>query len=236
MNPYRAHGSVRNASARVLLAALLALTGCAPGRPAVVAPVPDAADIADALRAETRLQDPAQVVFGWRANDRGVRASGRGAARVAPPARARLDLFLDNGETALRAALVDSEIRLPPGAPDDMLPPPDLLWAALGVVHPGPDATFAGGDRLEDGSVRLRYRYPDGTELHYGVQGDVLHRVDVLRGGRIVQEVELVLASGERFPTEATYRHRTDFRELHLVRESIETVSSFPDDIWIPTR
>ncbi len=218
----------------MLLAALL--TGCAPGRPAVVAPVPDAAGMADALRAETRLDTAVQVVFGWRANDRGVRARGRGAARVAPPARARLDLFLDNGETALRAALVDSEIRLPAGASDDVLPPPDLLWAALGVVHPGPDATFTGGDRLEDGSVRLRYRYPDGTELHYQALDDVLVRVEVLSGGRVVEEVELVIAAGERFPTEATYRHRTDFRELQLVRESMETVSSFPDDIWIPTR
>lgn len=234
MNLSSASASARNASGALLLAALL--TGCAPGRPAVVAPVPDAAGMADALRAETRLDTAVQVVFGWRANDRGVRARGRGAARVAPPARARLDLFLDNGETALRAALVDSDIRLPAGASDDVLPPPDLLWAALGVVHPRPDATFAGGDRLEDRSIRLRYRYPDGTELHYQVLDDVLVRVEVLSGGRVVEEVELVIAAGERFPTEATYRHRTDFRELQLVRESMETVSSFPDDIWIPTR
>ncbi len=219
-----------------LLMGVLLLVGCVPGRPAVVAPVPDAEVLALGLEDATRLREPLQIVFGWRANERGVRARGRGAARVSPPARARLDLFLDNGETALRAALVDSEIRLPPGAPDDMLPPPDLMWAALGVVHPSPGARFAGGDRLEDGSVRLRYAYPDGTELHYQVAGTMLERVDVLRGGRVVEEVELVVGEESPRPIQATYRHLTDFRELSLVRESMEAVPPFPEEIWDPRR
>ena len=220
----------------MLILAIAFVGACVPGRPAVVAPVPDAEVLARDLEDATRLVEPLQIVFAWRANERGVRARGRGAARVAPPARARLDLFLDNGETALRAALVGSEVRLPPGAPDDMLPPPDLLWAALGVVHPSPGASFAGGDRLEDGSVRLRYGYPDGTELHYQVTGTMLERIDMLRGGRVVQEVELVLGDDNARPTEAIYRHLTDFRELSLVRESMEAVPPFPDEIWDPSR
>ena len=233
------HNIPRIPPGAIRLAALLAAVlpgACVPGRPAVVAPVPDAAERARELEEATRLHEPLQIVFGWWANERGVRARGRGAARVAPPARARLDLFLENGETAMRAALVDSEIRLPPGAPDDMLPPPDLMWAVLGVVHPSPRATFDGGDELEDGSIRLRYGYPDGTELHYQVLGTALQRVEVLRGGRVVEEVELVVGADGPRPTEATYRHLTDFRELSLVRESMEVVAPFPEEIWDPVQ
>lgn len=209
--------------------------GCGPQRLAVVAPVGDPAEEAEALEASTRLEEPLQVTFEWRANDRGTRADGRGVARVSPPARARLDLFLGNGETVLRAALVEGKVRMPPGAPDDLLPPPDLMWGALGVVRPGPDARLAGGDRLEGGAVRLRYAYPDGTELHYQTRDGVLTRVELLEGGRVVEEVTLSFAESGRYPTGATYRHNTDFRELHLTRESVEAVEPFPESIWHPT-
>ena len=49
-------------------------------------------------------------------------------ARIEPPSKARLDLFLDNGEGVLSAALVDDELRLPHGAPEDILPPVELMW------------------------------------------------------------------------------------------------------------
>ncbi|MDZ7779846.1 MAG: hypothetical protein U5R14_07915 [Gemmatimonadota bacterium] len=209
--------------------------GCGPRRAAVVAPVADPGAEAEALEASTRLEEPLQVIFEWRANDRGVRADGRGVARVEPPDRARLDLFLANGETVLRAALVAGEVRMPPGAPDDFLPPPDLMWGALGVVRPGPEARLAGGDRLEGGAVRLRYAYPNGTELHYQTRDGVLTRVELLERGRVVEEVALSFSDSGRYPTGATYRHHTDFRELQLTRESVEAVEPFPEAIWHPT-
>lgn len=212
----------------------LSLAACGTRRLAVVEPVPDPSSAAAAMEASTRLEAPLQVIFAWEAIDQGVRGRGRGVARAEPPARARLDLFLANGETALRAALVDGEVRLPPGAPGDLLPPPDLMWGALGVFRPGGDAVLLGGDRLEGGPIRLRYRYPNGGELHYQVRDGVLERVDVMRGGRVVEEVILTFRDAGRFPSEALYRHRTDFRELHLMRESAETVAPFPAEIWSP--
>ena len=89
---------------------------------------------------------------------------------------------------------------------------------------------------LRCASIRLRYGYPDGTELHYEVAGSNLKRVDVLWGGRVLQEVELVVSAASPRPVEATYRHLTDFRELSLVRESMESVPSFSDEIWDPSR
>ncbi|MEX2467809.1 MAG: hypothetical protein WD995_12940 [Gemmatimonadota bacterium] len=210
------------------------LASCGPRRLAVVSPVSDPTGEAEALEASTRLEEPLQIIFEWQANDGGVRASGRGVARVEPPYKARLDLFLGNGETALRAALVDGEIRLPPGAPDDILPPPDLLWGALGILRPAEGARLLGGDRLEDGSVRLRYQYADGTQLHYQVSEGVLTRVDQVENGRIVQEVTLSFSQAGRYPTHATYRHRADFRELRLTRETLEAVPPFDEEIWNP--
>jgi hypothetical protein len=104
------------------------------------------------------------------------------------------------------------------------------------VARASPGATLLGGDRLEDGSTRLRYGYPDGTELHFETTGGVLTRVESIRRGRVVEEVRLTFDETGGFPSEATYRHLTDFRELRLVRESLEAVSSFPDEIWTPSR
>lgn len=210
------------------------LAACGPSRLAVVGPVPDPAVTASALEERTRLEEPLQLIFEWQANDGGVRARGRGVARVQPPYKARLDLFLGNGETALRAALVDGVLRLPPEAPDDMLPPPDLMWGALGVLRPDSEAALRGGDRLEDGSVRLRYAYPDGVELHYQITEGALTRIDQIENGRVVQEVTLSFAEEGRYPTGATYRHRTEFRELRMTRESIEAVAPFDEEIWHP--
>lgn len=223
---------------RAILVALACVTSatCGPRRLAVVGPVDDPAAEAAALERRTRLVDPTQVIFEWHANEGGVRAEGRGVARVEPPYRARLDLFLRNGETALRAALVDGGFRLPPGADDDILPPPDLMWGALGVLRAHEGARLLGGDRLEGGGVRLRYGYRDGSELHYEVTAGELTRVDLLEGGRIVQTVALTPDPAGPHPLGATYRDLTGFRELRLTRERLETTEPFPDAIWTPGR
>ena len=119
--------------------------------------------------------NPFRSCSGGGANERGVRAPGEGEPPAWPhrPGPASTCSWTTERRRCARR-WSSRKVRLPPGAPDDMLPPPDLLWAALGVVYPSPGARFAGGDRLEDGSVRLRYGYPDGTELHYQVAGDML--------------------------------------------------------------
>jgi hypothetical protein len=223
------------AGAATALAAV-SVMACGPRELAVIGPVGDPETTAVQLRDETGLEDPLRIVFAWALNDQGQRVEGRGVARVEPPYRARLDLFLDNGETVISAALVDGDLRLPPGSPDDILPPPDLMWGALGVFHPVGDARLVGGDRLEGEGVRLRYQYDDGREVHYRIVNDVLLALELVERGRVVQRVDVAPERAERYPLEATYRNLAEFRELRLVRESLAVVDAFDPEIWDPAQ
>ncbi|MEQ1855950.1 MAG: hypothetical protein ABL963_05725 [Longimicrobiales bacterium] len=200
----------------------------------MIGPVGDPAGAAAELSDRTGLQEPLRILFAWELNDGGQRVEGRGVARVEPPYRARLDLFLDNGETVVSAALVDGELRLPPGSPDDILPPPDLMWGALGIFRPLGPAQLLGADRLEGEGVRLRYAYTEGKEIHYGVEQGLLSTLELLDGGRVVQRVDVAPTRSERYPVEATYRNLAAFRELRLRRESLSVVAPFDPEIWNP--
>ena len=221
----------------LMLAAVGApLMGCRPGEPAVIGPAGDPETTAQQLSDETGLEDPLRIVFDWELNDQGQRVEGRGVARVEPPYRARLDLFLDNGETVISAALVDGDLRLPPGSPDDILPPPDLMWGALGVFRPVGDARLMGADRLEGEAIRLRYRHDDGREVHYRVMDGALRVLELVEGGDVVQRVDVAPERVERYPIEAIYRNLAEFRELKLVRQSLSVVDAFDPEIWDPAQ
>jgi hypothetical protein len=199
----------------------------------VIAPLGDPATAATDIERETRLDEPVQITFEWSLSEARQRHRGRGVARVEAPYKARLDLFTTDLELVLSAALVDGELRLPPGSRDDILPPTDLMWAALGIVRPH-GARLIGGDELEGSAMRLRYAYDDGTELHYEVVAGLLSSVELLDDGHVVQRVE-VSNEGGRYPVEAKYRNLTAFRELTIVRESLERVDAFDAGIWDPT-
>jgi hypothetical protein len=189
---------------------------------------------ARAVERGTRLDEPVRIDFTWELNESGSRVDGVGVARIEPPYRARLDLFLDNGESVISAALVDDELRLPYGSPDDVLPPVDLMWGTLGVFRPFGETRLVGGDRLEDRSERLRYRYPDGTELHYEIASDAVRALELMEGTSVVQWVRLVHEGQSRYPKSATYRNLVEFRELKITRESVAFAERFDPAIWDP--
>ncbi len=215
-------------------AALVFAAACGPRQLAVIGPVQDGEGAASQLRDTTGLEEPLRIVFAWQLNEGGQRVQGRGVARVEPPYKARLDLFLHTLETVTSAALVEGDLRLLPGAPDDILPPPDLMWGVLGIFRPPANTSLLGADRLEGGAMRLRYGYPDGRQLHYEVVGGSLTRLELLERGRVVQRVQLTSRGTDRYPVEATYRNMADFRELRLQRESLQVVGPFDPDIWNP--
>jgi len=186
------------------------------------------------LESNTSLQRPFRIVFDWDANEGGVRWSGRGVARVAPPLRLRLDLFLNNGELAVKAAIVNRELRLPEGAPTDILPPPDFMWGALGLFRPILDTWLLEAETMDDGSLRLLYRIDDREEIRYRADGYALVEVELIERGHVTQRVE-VEHDGETFPLRARYRNMADFRELRIERASVEQVAPFPSDIWQPS-
>ena len=218
----------------VLIAAVILLWGCGPKRLAVVGPVAGAEVVAEALERSTRLEGPTRIDFSCRLNESGSRLAGVGVARIEPPYRARLDLFLENGESVISAALVDDELRLPPGAPDDVLPPTDMMWATLGVFRPVEGTRLIAGEELEDGARRLRYAYESRGELHFEVSGGEVRALEVLEGGSVLEWVRLEPAGDGRYPQSAVYRNLVDFRELSIERRAVRSAEPFDPDIWDP--
>lgn len=212
------------------------LAGCGPAAPppAPVEPVVDIEQRALVTEIATELEGPVRVVFDWTAREvGGGRLSGAGVTRAEPPYRARLDLFLDNNESVAQAALVGGDLRLPAGAQRELLPPPHLLWGTLGVFRPGVDQTLLGGD-VADGTLRIRYRLADASEIHYEVRAGRVLGVERLLGGSVVQRVELEYGDEERIPARAVYRDLAEGRELVITRTTLEHVEPFPPDIWGP--
>lgn len=224
----------RRLAGALALAVAVALGACGTKRLAVVGPMQGADDAAESLERRTRLTGPTRIDFTWRLNEAGSRLSGVGVARVEPPYRARLDLFLDNGEGVISAALVDDELRLPPGAPEGVLPPTDLMWATLGVFRPVEGTRLIAGERLEGGVERLRYAYDDGAELHFEVAGDSLRALEIVEGGSVVEWVRLEPSADGRYPDAATYRDVVDFRELTIERTGATAAEPFEPSIWDP--
>lgn len=228
------HRTAHRPFVTLLLAGVSAQAACAPTPVVYVSPPPNAEQVALALEDKTSLTEPVRIVFEWQLNEAGVRVKGRGVARIEPPYKARLDLFLGNGETVVRAALVDGDLRIPPGAPEGILPPADLMWGVLGVFRPLLGTELLGAERLDGEAVQLRYRYADARELRFRVVGGRVRTVETLQGGHAVERVELGLDDGSRYPVEATYRNLAAFRELKLTRQTVEQVESYPPDIWDP--
>ncbi len=225
-------------AAAVLVAACAGTGGRSPASwPAVSAEPPPGVDLqGEALGAEdrTRPREPNRILFRWSAREPDFRGSGVGVARVEPPYRARLDLFLDNGETAAIAALVDDELRIPESLHADLVPPAPLLWAVLGVFRPGAGAEMLQG-RASDGTIEVRYRLRAGDQVGFRLRGGALRAAVLLDGNAVVQDVYVSDPDAEAvFPREATYRNLPDYRELKLILESVEHVESFPPDIWTP--
>ena len=232
-------GAARRSQRMVVVGALpglLATLGCA-GSALQSAPPLSPSDVDAEVSIATdasRIGQPVQLTFAWRAREPDFRWDGIGVARVEPPDKARLDLFLDNGETAAIAALVGDELRVPAALPLELVPPPALLWAVLGVFRPGDRAEVLEGRRA-DGVTELRFGLPGGDQVRFRMRGRRVVEAAVLQGGDEVERV-VVARSGDEsaYPVEAIYRNLRDYRELELRLESFENVDSFPPHIWDP--
>jgi hypothetical protein len=177
---------------------------------------------------------PVQITFDFRLREADLRFSGQGVARVEPPYRVRIDLFSNGGESLFRAALVESDLRVPPGVPIELAPPPALLWAALGVFRPDADLTLLGGRPESANVVSARYSGTGGEDLRFRFDGESLTRAEIHRDGHLIEEVDLELDPASDEVTETVYRNRALFVELTFSLKSLEHVDSFPPDIWFP--
>ena len=204
---------------------ILAVAGCAArGIPATLEP-----EVARTAIAATAPEQPVRAVFEWSLRDDDARFSGDGVARIAPTYRVRLDLFGPRGEGYLSAALVGQELRLPPGAGEVPLPPPALMWAALGVVAP-PDGAVLVATTVKEDRTELFYETGDGR-LRYTLRTGRLQEV-VWEGEQGRQDVELQ-GTGV-VPDRAQFRDWRRYTELTLILEQVEEVDEYPPEIWDP--
>ncbi|HEX9106998.1 MAG TPA: hypothetical protein VF832_07215, partial [Longimicrobiales bacterium] len=204
-----------------------------PDKPAAGGLEPDTA-LARAAIAATAPKAPLKLVFGWSLQDRDAHFGGKAAARIEPPYRARLDLFGPRGEGYLSAAVVGEAVRIPPSAQSQagVIPPPALLWTALGVLSPPADARLVATRR--DGEQTL-LEYARGAERwRFTLVGGALRRaeVDGAAAGRLTVELKGGGALG--LPKQAVFRDYAAFRELTLTLDRADEAQSFPPDTWTP--
>jgi len=148
---------------------------------------------------------------------------GEGVARVASPDSARLDFFLAGGFGNGAAVLIGDSLRMPGGdnMARRMVPPPALLWAALGrVALPNlPDTVI----RIDGTTLRADIGRPVAFRLTF--QGDSLVRAERVDRGRVAEWVE---RSGARM----RYRNEGSRRSLQLVVTRTEHPPEFDASIW----
>ena len=190
--------------------------------------------VAERALRTTMPESPVQITFDFRLREADLRFAGRGVARIEPPYRVRIDLFSNQGEGLFRAALVGSDLRVPPGVPLDLAPPPALLWAALGVFRPDADLQLRGGRDGGDRTMSLRYGGAAGEDLRFRLADGLLLRAEIFEDGHLIEEVDLELDGSSQRVVETVYRNRALFVELTFTLKSEETVESFPPEIWYP--
>ncbi len=229
-------GRDRSMTFRVAFTALgLAIvnTACAGGSLGSPSPILDMDQAVGRALRENPMPATSMVVFDWSFRDPNadVQLDGIGQARLQDPDRARLDLFLDNGEAVLAAGLVEDELWAREEKALEFVPSPALLWAFLGTFRPGGDAIRLGGEAFDGDVFRLRFQLPDEDELRYEFLSGRMTEVEVRHDGDWEHRVTLDWEGGGEVPSVATYR-KPPFTELKVTVNTVERVDSHPSDIW----
>jgi len=206
---------------------LFALTACAPkARPLA------GVRTASAIPRTGLPAIPELYRFEWTYADDTFDVRGDGVVRTGPPERARLDLFIANGY-GNGMAILDGDTLFVPGIDliRRFLPPPPLLWAALGRV-----ALPAGRDtvvRLDGDTLRADLSGTETDRRTWRVHfvGARLVRIERIENGRVVEWAERVpLADGS---LRLRYVHTTGRRSLALAVSEVLTIEEgFDDAIW----
>jgi hypothetical protein len=202
-----------------LVACALVVIGCVPR----LSPLTGALAPVTAIPRTAVPEGHTKIVFDWELTDLTLTSRGDGAARIAHPDSVRLDFFLAGGFGGGSAVLIGDSLTAPGGdMVRKLVPPPTLLWAALG---------WAALPNLPDTVVRL-----DGAVLRADVgrpvawrftfHGDTLARADRVDGGKVVEWVERVDS------THVRYRNESSRRSLTLSITRHEGVPDFDASIW----
>jgi hypothetical protein len=164
-----------------------------------------------------------RVVFRWDYEENSLFTHGEGAIRAAAPDSARVDLFLVGGIAAGYAVLIGDSLR---GPHTDqirrVLPPPPMMWAALGrlAIPALPDTVIT-----VDGET-LYADIGRPASWRVTVKGSRLMQLARLSGGRIAEVV--TRDDGGRLLYEVPGR-----RKLWLGITRDEEVPAFDSAIWV---
>jgi len=206
-------------TALLAAAAVISVTGCTPKlKPLSGAPVP-----AERLPRASIAPGHRKVVFNWELRDQDVDTRGEGAARIAAPDSVRLDFFLGGGIGGGAAVLIQDSLQVSGGeSARRLVPPPTLLWAALGrVALPNlPDTVI----RIEEGTLRADIGRPVAWRLSF--RGDSLVRVERVAGGRVAEWID------RSNPSHVRYRDEGARRSLQLTITRTDEVPEFDASIW----
>jgi hypothetical protein len=195
------------------------VAGCAAPR----APVLTGTPVARPLPVARLAAGHWQMHFTWELDDPELSGSGEGVARIAAPDSVRLDFFLAGGFIGGAAVMIGDSLRLPgTDFVRRLVPPPTLLWAALGrsALPATPDTVVR-----QDGAL-LRADLGRPTEWRVAFRNDSLVHVDRISGGRVVEWVDRTEL------TRVRYRNETTRRTLTLALKTPERVMEFDAQIW----
>jgi len=188
---------IRSAATGLLVAA----ASCVPHAPPLVgAPTP-----AHFPRAEL-APGHQQWTFKWRYKDEDMTVDGEGVARIAAPDSARLDFFVSGGLGGGTAVLIGNQLDAPgPNVLRKLIPPPPMLWAALGRLALPPAADTAA--RLSGDT--LRADVGTGEVWRATFVGDRLARIDHLDDGHIREHLVRDSPDAVRYESDAARRSLT---------------------------
>jgi hypothetical protein len=186
--------------------------------------------------AATTATEPKQrlrIVFDWSLQEREAKFSGSGAIRAEPPYHVRLDLFGPRGEGYLSAALVDWDLRLPPGAPTDVLPPPAMLWSVFGVFR-APQGAQLVSTKGDAANTELVYRAGDQSWT-FTLANNRVTKAEWNGPAQGRQTVEIRDYGMRGLPSTVVYRDWRAFRELSVTLTQVSDVADpFPPNTWTP--
>jgi len=164
-----------------------------------------------------------QVNFDWEFSDPDMAGRGEGVARVASPDSIRLDFFLAGGFITGGAVLIGDSLDTP-GIElfRRLIPPPTLLWAALGrTALPATRDTAI----RRDGEL-LRADLGRPVQWRVTFRRDTLIRLEHVEGGRLVEWVD---RGGNDY---LEYRQEAARRSLRLHIIRVQDVTPFDSSIW----
>jgi len=206
------------------LLSLAALASCASPR---LAPLVNATPVAareplPVIQLPPRSQ---RIVFNWQLRESELEVHGEGAARIAAPDSARIDLFVSGGLGSGAAWVIGDQMRL--DAPDALrrvLPPPAFLWAALGrfAIPAGRDTLVVRTDSSLTADIGPQPRW------RVAIEGRRIMRLERAEGDRVIDRLE------RKGDASLVYYHAPTRRQLTLTITRVDSVAPFDASIWRP--